>query len=87
MNSSMGQRIADLPRSYCGEPVERILRRRDAMLVSGAVDVALRGHDRLVSKQLHQGVDADVLIGQSGGERGAQTVDQHTAGTRPRSPR
>jgi hypothetical protein len=64
------------------EPVERVLRSRDEMLGSGsgAVDVALRGHHRLVPEQLHQGVYADVLVGQSGGELVAQTVDEHTAG-------
>jgi hypothetical protein len=43
---------------------------------AGAIDVALRGDHGLLAQELHQRVDADVGVGEFGGEGVAQTVHQ-----------
>jgi hypothetical protein len=43
---------------------------------AGTVDVALRGDHGLVAQELHQRVDADIRIGEFGGEGVAQAAWQ-----------
>ena len=47
---------------------------------AGGGDVALGGGHRFVAQQVHQGVDADVGVGQFGGERVPKAVQQGTFG-------
>jgi hypothetical protein len=54
--------------------------RRHPVLGSRTIDVALRSHHRLVTEQLHEGVHAYVLVGQFGGERVPETVNEDAAG-------
>ena len=48
---------------------------------AGAVDVTLRGDDGLVAEELHQRVDADVGVGELGGEGVAQAMYQCAGGS------
>jgi hypothetical protein len=54
--------------------------RQCGSLGAGRGDVALRGHHRLMPEQFHQGVDADLGVGQFGREGVAQPVHKGAAG-------
>lgn len=66
--STVASRRLGLPR-WRDHPIERVEGRGFTVLDSRAVDVALRRGDRFVAEQLHQCVDADVGVGEFGGER------------------
>jgi hypothetical protein len=58
--------------------VERVLFSGGAGVGAGAIDVSLRGDHGLVAKELHQRVDADIGVGELGGEGMAQAMYQCT---------
>lgn len=56
-----------VPEPGFDQPIQRVLRSGCTVLHAGSVNVALRGHHRVVSKKLHQRVHADVPVGEFGG--------------------
>ena len=58
-----------------------VFRERELPIREGAANVPLRHAHRFVPKQIHQDVDADLGVGELGGERVTQPVHQRRAGS------
>jgi hypothetical protein len=58
------------------EVVERVSLGGGTRVGAGAIDVTLRGNHGLVAEELHQCVDADIGVGEFGGEGMSQAMCQ-----------